>query len=214
MCIVLATDKGVYQSFRPFFKDVEIFVVVIFSIEYVLRLIAVKKLKDIFSPMLLFDFIAIFPYYLSFFTINITFLRAIRLIKIFQILKVTRYSRAMQSFFHVFKNKKEELLIVFFLLAISIVISASLMYLAEGKIQSNFSSIPKAMWWAIVTFTGVGYGDTYPITGIGKIIASFVAILGVGLHGILIAILGAGFIEQIPAIAKKRIKSVATAKTY
>ena len=71
------------------------------------------------------------------------------------------------------------------------------MYFAEGHINSGLSNIPKAMWWSVITFTTIGYGDVYPVTAIGKFIASIIAIFGVGLHGLLIGIIGSGFIEQI-----------------
>jgi voltage-gated potassium channel len=207
--IIAMTDKGIYSDFQVVFKRLEFSVIIFFSCEYLLRVMSVNDVKDIFKPMLLIDFFATFPFYLSFFPINTTFLRAIRLVKIFQILKVTRYSLVLQTFFNVFRNKKDELIMIFFLLMIAVVIAASVMYLAEGQVQVKFSSIPKAMWWAIVTFTSVGYGDVYPITDIGKFVASIVAVLGVGLHGILIAVLGAGFIEQIPSISAKKTKHIA-----
>ena len=70
------------------------------------------------------------------------------------------------------------------------------MYFVEGN-QQNFSTIPKSLWWAVITFTSVGYGDVTPITPWGKVIASITAILGIGLHGVLISVFGAGFFEEV-----------------
>jgi voltage-gated potassium channel len=84
-----------------------------------------------------------------------------------------------------------------------LIISASLMYFVESQHQPNaFGSIPQSMWWAITTLTTVGYGDTYPVTALGKIVASFVAILGIGFFALPTGILGAGFVEEL----KKRDK--------
>lgn len=79
-----------------------------------------------------------------------------------------------------------------------VILSSALMYFAEGHINPKaFGSIPRAFWWSIITFTSVGYGDVYPITTLGKIIASLTAIMGVGLHGLLVGIIGAAFMSVL-----------------
>ena len=109
-----------------------------------------------------------------------------RLLRIF---KVGRYTDAFQNIRKGFSVHKNELIITGLIFVSGIIVSSTLMYYAEGNVNPNaFGSIPRAFWWSIVTFTSVGYGDVYPVTILGKIIASFTAIIGVGLHGLLIGI--------------------------
>jgi voltage-gated potassium channel len=99
---------------------------------------------------------------------------------------------------NVFKSKKEELILTVSLMLLLLVISACFLYHFENPAQPKvFSDIPSTMWWSVVTLTTVGYGDVYPITVWGKIFASVVAILGIGLFALPSGILGAGFIEEI-----------------
>ena len=82
-----------------------------------------------------------------------------------------------------------------------------MMYFVEHSVQpKNFSSIPATMWWAVATLTTVGYGDVYPVTHIGKLIASVIAILGIGMFALPTGILGAGFVEEIGRQRQKPIK--------
>jgi voltage-gated potassium channel len=98
----------------------------------------------------------------------------------------------------VFSAKKEQLISTVVVLFLLLVIAASMMYYAENQVQpESFSSIPAAMWWAVATLTTVGYGDIYPITGLGKLMASIIAILGIGMFALPTGILGAGFVEEI-----------------
>jgi voltage-gated potassium channel len=98
----------------------------------------------------------------------------------------------------VLRLKKEELMIMFFAITILLVISSSLVYEAENEAQPEaFSSIPAAMWWGVVTLGTVGYGDMFPVTPIGKLIGSFVVILGIGLFALPTGILASGFAEVL-----------------
>jgi voltage-gated potassium channel len=106
----------------------------------------------------------------------------------------------------VMSNKKEQLISTVFILLILLIIASSMMYFAENRVQpEKFSSIPVTMWWAVATLTTVGYGDVYPITNIGKLIASVIAILGIGMFALPTGILGAGFVEEI---SRHRLKSI------
>jgi len=84
-----------------------------------------------------------------------------------------------------------------------LIIAASLLYFAENQVQpERFSSIPAAMWWAVATLTTVGYGDIYPVTQLGKLMASIIAILGIGMFALPTGIIGAGFVEEIERTKK------------
>lgn len=109
---------------------------------------------------------------------------------------MARYSDALNKIINAFIKKKDELIVTGGIFLGAIIIASTLMYYAERQTQVAFSSIPKSMWWAVVTFTTVGYGDSYPVTVLGKIIASVSAIFGVAFHGLIIGILGSSFVDE------------------
>ena len=144
---------------------------------------------------MLIDFLVLFFYYCSL-GIDVRFLRILRLSRIFMILRLERFNNGISLIIKVFERKKEQLGIVIFFFALILLITASLMYFIEGNVQEGFSSIPKALWWSVITFTTVGYGDVYPVTILGKIIATIVAIFGIALYGLITSIFSSGFIEE------------------
>lgn len=98
----------------------------------------------------------------------------------------------------VIRNRKEELVLTTSLMGMLLIVSATLLYSCENAAQPEiFSSIPSTMWWSIATLTTVGYGDIYPITALGRVFASVIAILGIGMFALPTGILGAGFVEEI-----------------
>ncbi|WP_405205563.1 ion transporter [Aquimarina sp. LLG6339-5] len=160
---------------------VEIFCVVVFSIEYILRVIVAKKpFNYIFSFYGIIDLLAIVPFYLKT-TIDLRALRAFRVFRIFRALKLIRYNKALNRFHIAAKIVKEEMVLFFIVTGILIFLSASGIYFFENEAQPDtFSSIFHSLWWAIVTLTTVGYGDVFPITIGGKIFTFFVLIVGIG----------------------------------
>lgn len=193
---VLDTMSSFHNAFNSYIKVFEVFSIAIFTIEYVLRLVTLERFKDLFKPMMIIDFWAIFPYYMSFIMVNTVFLRVFRLFRVLRVLKIGRYSEALENIKNGFKSKKEELIITLSIFCIGILISSILLYFAENQAQPElFSSIPKCFYFAIITFTSVGYGDISPVTATGKIISSLTAILGIGLHGLFIGVIGAAFMQ-------------------
>jgi voltage-gated potassium channel len=148
---------------------------------------------------------AILPFYLPMIiTLDLRFIRAVRLFRLVRIFKMGRYSESLRLLENVFKEKKEALLITIFMVFILLVIASSLMYFVENEAQPEvFSSILKAMWWGVATLTTVGYGDIYPVTLIGKILGGAIAILGIGMFALPAGILGSGFVEQIQRTRSK-----------
>lgn len=198
-----------FKQFKTYFRYFEIFSVIIFTVEYFLRIWARaeepkpefikkdvsttrKRIRYIFSPMAIIDLLAILPFYLSFiFPIDLRFLRVLRILRIF---KLTRYSQSMSLLLYVLRRESRSLASSFFVLLVITVIAASSIYLLENKVQPDvFSSIPATMWWAIVTLTTVGYGDAFPITPEGKMFASLIMIAGIGLVALPTAILASSF---------------------
>ena len=150
------------------------------------------------SPMALIDLLAILPFYLPFAGIDLRFIRIFRLFRIFRLLKISRYINAAEMIRNVIVNKKEELLISLFAISVILLVVSSFMYFVEGDIQPQaFGSIPKSLWWGVITMTTVGYGDVYPVTTVGKILGSIVAILGVGIVALPTGLLASGFSDEI-----------------
>lgn len=196
LIFVLDTINDFHNAFNAYIKAFEVFSIAVFTFEYILRLFTINNFRDLFKPAMLIDFWAIFPYYLSFFIMNTMYLRIFRLLRIVRVLKIGRYSEALDNIKNGFKEKKEELIITFSIFCIGILISSILLYFAENEAQPQlFSSIPKCFYFAVITFTSVGYGDISPITSIGKIICSVIAVLGIGLHGLFVGVIGTAFMQ-------------------
>jgi voltage-gated potassium channel len=160
----------------------EVFSVLIFSIEYLLRLwVSKKPLSYIFSFYGIIDILAILPFYMVTF-LDLRFLRAFRILRIFRALKVIRYNKAIERFGAAFKLVKEEFVLFFACALILIFISSAGIFYFEHEAQpETFKSIFHSAWWAIVTLTSVGYGDVYPITLGGRIFTFFVLMIGLGI---------------------------------
>ena len=159
---------------------IEFFSVIIFSIEYLLRIYLSKSpLKYIFSFYGIIDLLAILPFYLNI-SLDLRSLRSFRIFRIFRALKIVRYNKALKRFGVAAKIVKEEVILFLIIIMILIFIVSSGIYFFENEAQpENFKSIPHSFWWTIVTLTTVGYGDVYPITIGGKIFTFFVLLLGV-----------------------------------
>ena len=212
----LETVQSIWIKYKQILTTFDIISVLIFTFEYSLRIwsCTVKpefrhpvwgRLRFILTPLLLIDLFAILPFYLPLFFPDMRFVRSIRLFRFFRLLKLTRYSDSLRIIFKVFFIKKEELIITFLVWFVLLFSGSSLMYFAEHEAQSKaFPDIPTAMWWGVVTLTTVGYGDVYPITPIGKILAGILAVLGVGILALPTGIIASGFYEELQAERKKK----------
>ncbi len=153
---------------------------IVFSIEYLLRIyVAKKKTKYIFSFYGVIDFLAIAPFFLSSF-LDLRFLRAFRILKIFRSLQSTKFNQAIKRISIASKLIKEELMLFFIVIFILIFTVSSGIYYFENEAQpETFKSVFHSMWWAVVTLMTVGYGDVVPVTLGGRIFTVIVLILGV-----------------------------------
>lgn len=185
LAVILETENKLYLRYRPFFHWFEVVSVLIFTVEYLLRLWSVTesencrhplwgRIRYLLTPMAIIDLLAILPFYLPMvIRADLRFLRALRLFRIFRLLKLGRYVKSLRTIKNVFKEKRGELFIAIFSVLILLIVASSLMYFVENEAQPDkFSSIPAAMWWGIATLTTIGYGDIYPITLLGKILGS------------------------------------------
>ncbi len=165
-----------------FLRILETIVIVIFSIEYILRLIvADNKLKFIFSFYGLIDLIAVIPFYIST-GIDLRSIRIFRLLRLFRILKIARYNSAIDHFKNAFKAIKEEMVVFFTATLFLLYVSGVGIYYFENAAQPEIiQSVFDGLWWAIITLTTVGYGDVYPITVGGKVFTFIILLIGLGI---------------------------------
>ena len=197
ICLGLETDKAIYLSYTTFFRNIEIISIIIFSIEYILRLFTLNNIKDLFKPLMLIDLFAILPFYLPGTGLDLRFLRMFRLFRILRIFKLARYFDALQTIGKVVYKKRIELISILGVLVFLIFFSSFLMYYAEAEAQPEaFKNILDTFWWSIVTFTTVGYGDVYPITPIGKILSAIIVLIGIMLFALPTSILTAEFLNE------------------
>lgn len=210
IAIILETVPEINASLGQFFKVFEIVSVVIFSVEYVMRIYVSdlthpssgrirSAFKFIFSAYGIIDLLAILPFYLPFLIkVDLRFLRILRLMRFLRVLKINRYNSSLNLIWTVIKEKRTELAITGFVTFLILLIASFLMYYIEGQAQPDkFPNIIACFWWAIATLTTVGYGDVYPITGFGKFVSGLIAILGIGLVALPTGIVSAGFMEKL-----------------
>jgi len=157
-------------------------ITILFTLEYFARIVIIKKPTEyIFSFYGVIDFLSTVPKYLSLFIIGshaLVALRALRLLRVFRILKLARFIGEGNQLVNALKASRAKISV--FLLAIFMlcIILGTLMYMIEGGSGGGFTSIPRSVYWAIVTLTTVGYGDIAPVTPFGQFIASIIMILG------------------------------------
>lgn len=209
LALILETVPSIAAAGGSAFRWFELISVGVFTIEYLLRLWSSVeapgygapvggRLRYASRPMMVVDLLAVLPAYLPVLGLDFRFVRALRLMRVFRILKVARYSNALQLLGRVFMNRRADLTLTGVAIGIVLIIAASALYFVERQAQpGSFESIPEAMWWAIVTLTTVGYGDVYPVTGLGRLLGAIVALVGVCVIAIPTAIIGAGFVEEL-----------------
>ncbi len=180
--VMLESVDKIGIPYHNFFYGLEWFFTIIFTIEYVLRIISVHiKRKYMFSFFGIVDLLAILPTYLSLFVPGsqyLTVVRALRILRIFRILKLAQYLNESRIIVTALRNSLPKITVFLLFVILLVTIFGSIMYLVEGGEGSKFTSIPESIYWAIVTLTTVGYGDISPVTAIGQFLAAVVMILG------------------------------------
>jgi len=207
MAVIIASDREIYLELQVFFDNFELFSIAIFTIEYLFRAwtcvedpdyqsAVIGRLKYMVSPMALVDLIAVLPFYLGIiFNIDARFLRVLRLFRIF---KLSRHFSAMSVLLAVIKTELPTLISAIFIMLVLVVLASAGMFLVERDVQPDtFGTIPRAMWWATITLTTVGYGDVIPVTVGGKVLGIFITILGVGMAALPAGIIASGFSREV-----------------
>jgi voltage-gated potassium channel len=205
------TVDSVYARDGPELEAFNTFSVIVFTIEYVLRLWSsveipllhrmppwLARLNFALRPMMIIDLLAILPWYLyQFVPFDLRALRVLRLFRLFRLLKLLRYSPALLTLKGVIAHEYRALLGALLLMMMLTLFSAAVIYFLEREAQPDkFSSIPAAAWWAIATLTTIGYGDAVPITPLGKLFGGIVMLLGLGMFALPIAIISTGFSQE------------------
>ena len=222
--VMLETVPSIDKPLLKFFKDFDLVSVIIFTIEYVLRVWSSNhdprykgrfgRLRYMVSPAALIDLIAILPFYVVaalplYANTNVGYdfrlIRILRLLRFFRLFRLTAYTKATRIVLNVFKSRANELMLAFILTSFLVIIASCLVYFAEHNAQpEKFSSIPATIWWAVVTLTTVGYGEMVPITVLGKIFTVIILLAGVALLALPAGIITTGFIEELRKSRKPR----------
>ncbi len=209
VAVIVGSVAAAQARFGLFLEVFEVVSVIVFTVEYAARLWSCTvdprfahgvtgRIRYAFRPMMIIDLLAIVPFYLPLWAIDLRSLRVLRLLRVIRVAKIGRYYSSLELIRQVFRSKKEELVLTSCLMGLLLVVSSSVLYYCENETQPDvFSSIPATMWWAVATLTTVGYGDMYPVTVAGRLCAGVIAILGIGMFALPTGILGAGFVEAI-----------------
>jgi voltage-gated potassium channel len=217
LMVVLETVPSLAASYGRAFHVGEAVTVAIFTVEYLLRLWAavedpryarplLGRLRYMVSFFALVDLIAILPFYMPHvMQLDLRFVRGLRLVRLVRVFKLGRYSASLSMYGRIFREKGHELLVSLALLLLLLLMASSLMYFIEHEAQpQQFASIPASMWWGIITLTTIGYGDVVPVTALGRVLGSIIAVIGVGFVALPSAILVSGMLEQIERLKKLR----------
>ena len=202
--VILESVKSIRADYGSLLMRLEWGLTIVFTIEYILRLISVRKpWRYALSFFGVIDLLAIVPTYASFFLPGLQYLLAIRilrLLRIFRILKLTEYVSEAKIITTALKASAKKISVFLFTVLTLVIIIGSMMYVIEGE-ENGFNDIPTSIYWAIVTLTTVGYGDLSPQTAIGKAFASLVMIMGYGIIAVPTGIVTVELSRSVKAIS-------------
>lgn len=182
--VMLDSVAAVRASYSDLLTDLEWAFTILFTVEYLLRIYAIRRpTQYIFSFFGIVDLLAVLPTYLSLILPGGQYLlviRVLRLLRIFRVLKLAKYLREATLLLNALKASRRKIAVFMFAVLTIVLICGSLMYVIEGG-ANGFTSIPRSVYWAVVTLTTVGYGDIAPQTEVGQAVAALIMILGYGI---------------------------------
>ncbi len=216
--VFLETIPAVHDPLKLEFYWFDTIAIAVFTVEYLLRLYAAPeqephhsalsgRLSFIKKPGSLVDLIAILPFYLQFlFAVD---LRFVRILRVLRVLKLTRYNTALTTFAMVLKREKRAFYAAMFITVLITILSGAIVYEFEHAVQpEKFDTMPRAMYWAVITLASVGYGDISPVTPIGQAFTMVLALLGIGIVALPAGILGSAFSDQLHQQREQMLKAV------
>ena len=210
VAVMLESVSELYAEYKVVFVTVEWVFTTLFTIEYILRLICIEKpAKYAFSFFGIIDLLAILPTYIGLFMAganihSLAIVRVLRVLRIFRVLKLTPYLSEANVLTMALNASKRKVLIFFSSVLFLAVILGAVMFLIENPSNPRFSSIPKSIYWAIVTITTVGYGDISPVTEFGQLVSALIMILG---YAIIAVPTGIVTVEINEAMRKAKLLS-------
>ncbi|MFZ1371913.1 MAG: ion transporter [Ferruginibacter sp.] len=213
--VMLETVDSIYREYATFFRIFDLVSVIIFTVEYVLRVWSSNhdpryahfihgRLRYMLSAGALIDLLAFLPFYIHVFAgLDLRVLRILRLLRFLRLFQLTAFMKSTQLVKNVFKTRANDLKLSLVLILFLIIIAACLVFFSEHRVQPEiFSSIPATLWWSVMTVTTVGYGDMIPITVPGKIFTSLISVMGLAIFALPAGIITAGFLEETRKLKK------------
>ena len=207
--VILESVQTLEGIFHVEFVVIDAIAVMIFSIEYILRLYScvedprfngaiAGRIRYAKTPIAIIDFLAILPFYLEVLLHQVVDLRFLRIFRLMRLLKLTRYTQATGTLFKALKREWPVIAASTFIMLLLVVLTASLGYLFEHEAQPDkFENIPQSIYWAVVTLASVGYGDISPVTPVGRLMTMIMALVGIGIFAVPAAILTTAFNDQL-----------------
>ncbi len=216
--VMLESVEEFAAKYIDFLNAAEWVITILFTIEYIARITVVSQPKKyIFSFYGVVDLLSTIPKYLSFFILgshSLIAFRALRLMRVFRILKLARYVGESNNLIKALRASRAKIAVFVFFVLIVCVILGAVMYIVESGQDSGFTSIPRSVYWAIVTLTTVGYGDIAPATALGQLISSIIMIIGYGVIAIPTGIVSVeyskNYKENTQTIKKPTVKQIRT----
>jgi voltage-gated potassium channel len=210
VCVaILSTEATLGPKVILTLNILDVVLAILFAIEYLFRIWVAaeseagtsnfeKRLRFVVSPSAIIDLTVLLVSIVPVFGINAMALRLVRLLRILSLAKLGRLSSALRHLSEAISSRRYELLATLGLAVCLLVLGATALYWLEGTLQpEKFGSIPRALWWSIITLTTIGYGDVYPITPAGKFVAGAVALAGIGVIALPTGILAAAFSDAV-----------------
>lgn len=218
--VILETVPSIQAPLAYQFRLFDDISVAVFTIEFLLRLYSAPEANPeqpamsqragwFTKPTSLVDFIAIAPWYISLLTGGSLDLRFVRILRVLRVLKLTRYNTAMKTFSDVMQREQRAFFAAMFVTFLITILAGAIVYEFEHAVQpEKFDTMPRAMYWAVITLASVGYGDISPITPIGQAFTMLLALLGIGIVALPAGILGSAFSDQLHRQREEMIQKV------
>lgn len=208
--IFIETYRSIYAEYRDILNAFELFSVIVFTIEYLLRIWTCTEYPEYSNPVMgrlkyacsftmVIDLLAFFPYYLALILpLDPKVVKFFRMLRLFRIFKLLRYYGSTDVIYEVIKKNRDYLIATVTILVLFLIFSSYIMFIVESDEQpEQFADIDNSFWWAVVSLTTVGYGDVYPVTDLGKTLTVIVLIIGIGIIALPTGIIASGFLEEM-----------------